>query len=251
MKWIMLTTVLLPFLVFADTPETLCERSRFGDTEAMYRLGLLYVYGQTVEQNVPYGKNLLATASRQGHQRAFNTLEPFADVVEQVPDCLYGSAPPKLKLPEHEEVVAVAAPKEIRSLTKTIGSIYKVDYNLILAVMHTESNFNPRARSNKDAHGLMQLIPATASRFNVSNIYDVAENIRGGVRYLRWLLAYYRGDVELVLAAYNAGEGAVDRFQGIPPYRETREYVKRIRNMYSATTHPFDPTNHPGTKWIK
>ena len=86
----------------------------------------------------------------------------------------------------------------------------------------------------------MQLIPATAERFNIKNAYDASQNIRGGVRYLRYLLSYYRGNVELAVAAYNAGEKAVDRYLGIPPYPETREYVKRLKRLYQRTTHTYD-----------
>jgi soluble lytic murein transglycosylase-like protein len=90
--------------------------------------------------------------------------------------------------------------------------------------------------------GLMQLIPETAERFNVRNAYDATQNIKGGLSYLRWLLSYYRGDVTLAVAAYNAGEKAVDRYKGVPPYVETRQYVKRVMELYERTTHPFDET---------
>ena len=109
--------------------------------------------------------------------------------------------------------------------------------------MATESNFNPLAVSPKNAQGLMQLIPSTASRFGVTNIKDPVENIKGGMAYLRWLLAYFEGDVALTLAAYNAGEGAVERYQGIPPYAETRHYVARILSMLGGHhSHSFDAT---------
>ncbi|HSR02263.1 MAG TPA: lytic transglycosylase domain-containing protein, partial [Methylophilaceae bacterium] len=102
-----------------------------------------------------------------------------------------------------------------------------------------ESNFNPNATSPKNAKGLMQLIPETAARFNVKKPYDPEENIRGGLAYLQWLFAYYEGDVRLVAAAYNAGEKAVDRYKGIPPYPETRRYVTKIYNLYRKSYHPF------------
>ena len=86
----------------------------------------------------------------------------------------------------------------------------------------------------------MQLIPETSERFNVKNPYDPAQNIRGGLTYLRWLLAYFEGDVALVAAAYNAGEGKVERYRGVPPYLETRAYVQRILKAVGATAHPFD-----------
>ena len=87
----------------------------------------------------------------------------------------------------------------------------------------------------------MQIIPETAERFGVTDIMDPVQNIRGGMAYLRWLLNYYRGDVSLVLAAYNAGEGAVDRYNGVPPYAETLAYVQRIRAAYPFDRHPYDP----------
>jgi soluble lytic murein transglycosylase-like protein len=84
----------------------------------------------------------------------------------------------------------------------------------------------------------MQLMPAIAKRFNVDDIWDPEDNLHGGMAYLRWLLRYYKGDVVLTLAAYNAGEGAVDRYSGVPPYQETRQYVKRIAREYPLATHP-------------
>ncbi|MEE9331879.1 MAG: lytic transglycosylase domain-containing protein, partial [Methylophilaceae bacterium] len=102
-----------------------------------------------------------------------------------------------------------------------------------------ESNFNPKATSPKNAQGLMQLIPATAKRFHVKNPYNPEDNIKGGLAYLQWLMAYFEGDVRLVAAAYNAGEGAVNKYKGIPPYRETRNYVRKIYKLYRKSYHPF------------
>jgi soluble lytic murein transglycosylase-like protein len=118
---------------------------------------------------------------------------------------------------------------------------FGVDPRLALAVIAVESNFNPLARSVKDAQGLMQLIPETAARFDVRRPFDAKQNVRGGLAYLRWLLAYYRGQVALVAAAYNAGEGAVDRYRGVPPYPETRDYVRRVLGLFRRAFHPFDP----------
>ena len=117
------------------------------------------------------------------------------------------------------------------------GSKYNVDPYLIFLVMEQESHFNPRAVSPKGARGLMQLMPGTAARFGVRRPHDPAQNISGGTRYLRELLNRFNNRVDLVLASYNAGEGAVAKFgQRVPPYRETRNYVKKISYRYKRTT---------------
>ncbi len=114
-----------------------------------------------------------------------------------------------------------------------------VDPVLIYATMHQESSFKPRAMSNKGARGLMQLMPGTAARFGVTNIWDARQNIEGGTRYMRFLLNMFDGNVALALAGYNAGEGAVMKYgYNIPPYRETQEYVRRISRRYSVMRDP-------------
>lgn len=114
---------------------------------------------------------------------------------------------------------------EIAEAARTHG----VDPAIIRAIMHAESAYNPNALSHAGAQGLMQLMPATARRFGVTNAYDPRQNIQGGVQYLAWLLRRFNGDLTLASAGYNAGEGAVDRHKGVPPYRETQRYVERVR----------------------
>lgn len=107
-----------------------------------------------------------------------------------------------------------------------------VSEGLIKAVMHTESGFNVNARSPVGAQGLMQLMPATARRFNVTNAFDAQQNIFAGAKYLSWLLKRFGGNTQMALAAYNAGEGNVDKYGGIPPFRETQDYVRRVTSRY-------------------
>ena len=123
-------------------------------------------------------------------------------------------------------------PARISRLIDRISRKHEIDPELVKVVARVESNYNPRATSHKGALGIMQLLPATAKRFGVSNAYDPAQNIEGGVRYLKFLSDRFRGNLSLVLAGYNAGENAVQRHGGIPPYRETQEYVRRIRRLY-------------------
>jgi soluble lytic murein transglycosylase-like protein len=115
---------------------------------------------------------------------------------------------------------------------------HHVDPNLVRALVKVESNFNPRAVSSKGAMGLMQLMPATARRYDVSDPFDAAQNVDAGVRHLKGLLDDFGGDVPLTLAAYNAGEGAVERSGGIPPYTETRNYVRRITGILASDETP-------------
>ena len=121
----------------------------------------------------------------------------------------------------------VAYADEVRAAAAEFG----VEEAIVRAIMHAESAFNPNALSRAGAQGLMQLMPATARRFGVTNAYDPAQNIRGGVEYLAWLLKRFNGDLTLAAAGYNAGEGAVDRHKGVPPYSETQRYVVRVAQL--------------------
>lgn len=120
------------------------------------------------------------------------------------------------------------------ALIRASASRHGIDPGLMKAMMHTESAFNPNARSPVGAQGLMQLMPATARRFSVSNPWNPADNIEGSAKYIAWLLKRFNNNVEYAVAGYNAGEGNVDKYKGIPPFRETRNYVKSVMSRYHS-----------------
>lgn len=235
-----------------------CEASRLGSIQAQYLLGMLYAFGKGVPESRPLAAALFSQAASQGHAKAGNMLDTIQMTSAELPACVITAVLPEkasrlsssglhfdfasgstpsidrflLSLPPHKRWVI--------PLATTLSAWYSLDPKLVLSVIAVESNFNQGAQSHKAAMGLMQLIPDTAQRFNVRNAYDGTQNLRGGMAYLRWLLSYYRGDIVYALAAYNAGEGRVDRYQGVPPFPETRAYVKRVIGLYGGVRHGFD-----------
>jgi hypothetical protein len=203
---------------------------------------------------------MCAAAAEQGMEQAQNMLDrmggtPLGDPppclrppetdpapVAPPPPPVRGAKPPSSAVSLWATLPLPAnAPPAIVSYVKLVAPEYQLAPALVLAVMAQESGFDPLAESPKKAQGLMQLIPDTAARFGVIRLRDPSQNIRGGMAYLRWLLAYFEGDVQLALAAYNAGEKAVDRYLGVPPYAETRLYVRRIMAAVGGQRlHPFD-----------
>lgn len=135
----------------------------------------------------------------------------------------------------------VAYQDEIRAAARQHG----VEEAIVRAIIHAESAFNPRALSRVGAQGLMQLMPATASRFGVVNAFDAAQNISGGVQYLAWLLKRFNGNLTLAAAGYNAGEGAVDKYGGVPPYGETQRYVQRVGVLAERYRGVLNPVASP------
>ncbi|MBS0551878.1 MAG: transglycosylase SLT domain-containing protein [Proteobacteria bacterium] len=219
-----------------------CESARLGDAEGMYALGWMYANGRGVERNDAYAGTLFAMAAQLGHVHAERMLRFTGEYTGAVPECMHTPTETVLEHWPVEGVVAGMAParREIAQLLVKLAPQYGIQPQFALAIGMTESNLNPGAVSPKSAMGVMQLIPETAERFNVRNPYDPEQNIRGGLAYLRWLLAYFRGDIALAAAGYNAGEGAVDRYRGVPPFRETQGYVERILAFVRSRHHPYD-----------
>ena len=150
--------------------------------------------------------------------------------------------PPKAK-PTIEvtvEYAAVPASEAYDEIIAEAARLYDMDANLIHAVMQAESAFHPYAVSRAGAEGLMQLMPELSDEIGVSDAFDPRENIMGGVRYLKRLLDYHDGNLDLALASYNAGPGNVERYGGVPPFRETRSYVKTIKQILAARRRSAD-----------
>ncbi len=219
-----------------------CESARLGDVEGMYALGWMYANGRGIERNDAYAGTLFAMAAFLGNEHAQRMLRYTGDYTGAAPECLH--TPPETVLqswPIESLLARVSALRQpIARLLVELAPSYGVSPQFALAIGITESALDPAALSPKNAMGVMQLIPETAERFNVARPYDPEQNIRGGLAYLRWLLAYFEGDIRLAAAAYNAGERAVERYRGIPPYPETQAYVERIMRRVGSAAHPYD-----------
>ncbi len=217
-----------------------CQAAKLGSAEGQYALGWMYANGRGVEHNDGTAASLFKMAATRGHAYAQKMLKlvPLpANSRMQLPDCLKRNTYVRTNTATSKYYVN----QSISALVEKLAPQYEIDPGLVLAVISVESGFNAQAVSPKNAQGLMQLIPETAERFQVKDVFDAEENIRGGMAYLRWLLAFFKGDVALVAAAYNAGEGAVEKYRGVPPYPETVKYVDKILSRYNKTTHPFQP----------
>ena len=233
--------------------ELYCRAARHGDAESQYNLAWMLTNSRGIQRNEAQAAHLFAAAAEQGFEQAKNILARMGTPQGPPPACL---------LPPEDDRVAVVpppakhagpagqrppppppanAPEPIVRFVNLVAPEYKLQPHFVLAIMATESNFDANAVSPKNAQGLMQLMPDTAARFGARNLRDPVQNIRAGMAYLRWLLAYFEGDIVLAAAAYNAGENAVDRYRGVPPYAETRQYVWRIvSGTGGQVSHPFD-----------
>lgn len=199
--------------------EAYCTGAR-RDADAAYGLGWTLVNAGQMAA----AATILQAAADLGHMGA-------AAVLRRLPP---PSAAPLCPEEEDDQPDAAvrAAPEAIRGLVVDQADRHGLDPELILAVISAESGFRPRAVSPRMAAGLMQLMPDTARRFGVRDVFDAAENVAGGTRYLAWLLDHFGGDLSLALAGYNAGEGAVKKYGGIPPYAETIRYVRSVQEGY-------------------
>jgi soluble lytic murein transglycosylase-like protein len=211
----------------------MCERTKFG----LLMAAALVVWGALLA-GTARADGIVAITDGQGRTVYVNTDETVVREVHggQAPAAAPASEMPPAKRsdpPAKLHNTSNTTP-EISQLVEQTASRHKVDPQLVHAIIKVESAYDPLAVSNKGAMGLMQLIPKTAHELGVVDPFDPQENIEGGVTYLRHLLNVFGGDLNLSLAAYNAGEGAVRRYGGVPFFAETRDYVRRVTNIYQS-----------------
>ena len=210
-----------------------CHAGLSGSSEGYYRIGRIYLNGPPELRNEQKARGYLALAAQLGHERAAILLDNIQAVAIELHDC---SEFEHIVVTEQEHRFDLARyvaglPGNRQFVAEVIRSEAGKQHMLVslaLAIACAESNLDAHAVSPKNAQGVMQLIPDTQLRFGVTNPFDVRQNVRGGVRYLKWLLARFDGNIAHAVAAYNAGEGNVQRYHGIPPFAETRAYVTRV-----------------------
>ena len=196
-----------------------CDAARLGEPNAFFNIGWMFLNARGVPRDDGIAALWLRKAADRGIAPAINLVRLLSNA-----GAATGTGCPATRMP-------VVAPLEIQKLVADVGPKIGVDPQLILAVIAVESAFDPRAVSPKQALGLMQLMPETAARFGVRDPFNVTDNVRAGVTYLRELLTLYDGNLTLALAAYNAGEAAVLKYGGVPPYDETKDYVSRVTRL--------------------
>jgi soluble lytic murein transglycosylase-like protein len=204
-----------------------CKAANKGYADAQYRLGWIYSHGRGVQRDDRLAAAWFEKAARQNHPQARNLRRLLGVKPKSQTSCPTGGS----RWLGKKSVKPRRPPAHLSKLVQSLAPEFRLDPALVIALIQVESNFNPAARSPKNAQGLMQLIPETATRFGVKDVWDPAQNLRGGMAYLRWLLDNFQGDTELALAGYNAGEEAVIRYGGVPPYRETQEYVRLVMSL--------------------
>ncbi|WP_421226671.1 lytic transglycosylase domain-containing protein [Aeromonas jandaei] len=214
-----------------------CVAASTGNPEGYFRIGRLLATGPASVRSAKMANSYLAMAMRLGNQQASRYYNPRVGNAPMGDQCgvgMRGGQGSYFALPSTpfnvEAYLARQSPgkQKLATMLRHAAKRHQVDVRLVLAIAIAESNLESRAVSAKNAQGVMQLIPETQQRFGVTHPFDPAQNIKGGVSYLKWLDRRFDGDWVLISAAYNAGEKAVERYGGIPPYDETREYVKRV-----------------------
>ena len=207
-----------------------CDAGAMGSPEGFYRIGRILATGPANLRNRRKANAYLSLAARLGHRDALKYYDERAGNAELGDNCggYYGLMETQ-RFDLDGYVAKLAAPKrKIAALVRGMAPKYGIDASFALGIALAESNLESRAVSPKNAQGVMQLIPSTQERFGIKNAFDPKQNIRGGLTYMRWLHKRFAGNRSFMAAAYNAGEGAVEKYGGIPPFAETQQYVRRV-----------------------
>jgi soluble lytic murein transglycosylase-like protein len=207
-----------------------CDAAVTGSSEGFFRIGRVLAHGPLHLRNPALANAYFAQAAQLGHHAATEHFDPTVSFAPLVDDCSKlepGLATGPFDLDGYLSALSPAR-RRVAELIRHHAARYGIEVRIALAIALAESNLNAEAVSPKNAQGVMQLIPDTQARFGVTRPFDAESNIKGGLAYLKWLKARFDGDWSLIAAAYNAGEGAVERHGGIPPYRETEGYVRRV-----------------------
>jgi soluble lytic murein transglycosylase-like protein len=207
-----------------------CDAALTGSAEGFFRIGRVLANGPLHLRNPALANAYFAQAAQLGHHAAFENFDGSVAAAPLLEDCSTlepGATTGPFDLDGYLAGLPPAR-RQVAQLIRRHAARYGIDLRIALAIALAESNLNPDAVSPKNAQGVMQLIPDTQARFGVTRPFDPESNIKGGLAYLKWLKARFDGDWTLIAAAYNAGEGAVEKHGGIPPYRETQAYVTRV-----------------------
>jgi len=222
--------------------ELYCDAATMGSSEAFFRIGRLLAEGSRKLHSRRLANAYLALAARLGHREAAMLHDPLLDNANIDEGCsdLYGQVGRPLFDLEGYIAGLTSAKRNLAALIRRKAPQYGVDARMALGIALAESNLDANAISPKNAQGVMQLIPDTQERFGVQKPFNPEQNIKGGLAYLKWLQNRFGGNLKLVAAAYNAGEGNVERYGGVPPFPETQHYVRRVLNFSGIVRLPAE-----------
>ena len=222
--------------------ELYCDAATMGSSEGLFRIGRMLAKAPPKQRNARLANAYLALAARLGHRQATMLHDPRVENanIDEICSTRYGTAgEPRFDLEGYIAGLSLVK-RNIAALIRKKAPQFGIDMRMALAIALAESNLDTNAVSPKNAQGVMQLIPDTQERFGVLKPFDAEQNIKGGLSYLRWLQNRFAGNLKLVAAAYNAGEGNVDRYGGVPPFPETQQYVRRVLKFSGLNSLPSE-----------
>jgi soluble lytic murein transglycosylase-like protein len=228
---------------FERAVQLYCQAAERGSARAAYNIAIMRLNGRGIERSDGKAVTWLRHAAAAHDEHAEQLLRRLTASPQPDQDLCRAKSAGDAEVGSGEKILDI--PLDISARVRRLAPVHGLDERLVSAVIAVESDFNALAVSPANAQGLMQLIPETSTRFGIRDAFDPDQNLEGGMRYLRWLLARFKGDVTLALAGYNAGENAVLRYQGVPPYPETLKYIQKVRRYYGRLHHPVATPGEP------